>query len=436
MIPIPFFRFAIALAALPVAFATAQVTWTPRLILNDTLGAADRTPRIQFFGADTGWALTPGGQLLKTRNGGTDWATAQGPAGDLRAISFLGPDTGWVLTVRDTQARDSDTTIVYDLKFLYAARTVDGGATWESGGRMPRNAHVAGPYSVHFVTPDTGWVITGWAPFFKTTNGGQTWREAFGDQNGGYKGHVSRSGMIWSITNRSIIKLDSVTAALNNRRGNWAEVVAFPQPRITHAVFFADSNRGWYAGNEGVVRRTDDQGKTWTASGNTGTFGAWHVLHFTDRDTGWVFGDGGAARRSVNGGDSWTGFSLPTPERIVAAEFHDTRTAWIMDANGSIFKTENANAPVSLRGGPGAAAWDHETPSLNGSTLRYELNRAARITVALRAIDGTRVAVLADGIRPAGAHALDLVVPGIAPGVHVLTFERDGKRSVKTIFIP
>jgi photosystem II stability/assembly factor-like uncharacterized protein len=433
---------ALILATLLAASGTAfaQVTWVRQGSPEDSTSPGDsanvRTPRIQFFGAALGWALTPGGKLLKTLNGGQDWIAHPPPAGNLRAISFLNPDTGWVLAVIDTQTRDSDTTIVYNQKYLYAFRTFDGGTTWERGGKTPRNAQVSGPYSLHFTSPDSGWVFSGWAPFFRTFNGGQTWRESFGDQNVYYKSHVSRSGMIWVLTNRSLIKWDSVTAALENRRGIWAEVISFSEFKTTHAIFFADSNRGWNAGNGGIVRRTDDQGKTWTTLTGTGTQNALHALYFTDRDTGWALGDGGTARRTLNGGDSWEALSAPTVERLVAVDFADTRTGWAMGNLGSIFQIVGANEPASVHGASGARKGNDPRLSFAGGKLRYELDRAARVTVTLRTIGGARAIVVTDGLQPAGDHTLDIAVQRLSPGIHVITLDRDGNRSAKTVFIP
>lgn len=402
--------------------AFAQQAWVLQAAAESPSASAyTRTCSIQFFGSAKGWAFTPAGRLLKTSDGGKNWVSPTLPGGDLKAVSFLSPDTGWVATVLDT--------LVNGGHYVWTFRTQDGGVTWKQQGRMPRDASSA-PWDVHFTSADSGWVFSGWAPFFLTSDGGETWREIFGDVDTFQKAHFSRSGVAWLLMKNSILRKDSIP---QNGRG-WTQVTSFSTSQTTHAIFFADSNRGWIAGNGGSVLRTEDKGKSWNLLA-TGTQKTLQALYFTDRDKGWAVGDSGAALRTLDGGDHWMALPIPTTESIVAVDFTDARNGWALGSKGSIFRTDTA-VVTAVQSFSGPRAGDNTRLSLIGTKLRYDLGRSGRATLTLHALDGTREAVLFNGFRSSGVHEMDLAGRGLSSGIHVLRLTGTAERAVKTIFIP
>jgi photosystem II stability/assembly factor-like uncharacterized protein len=173
--------------------------------------------------------------------------------------------------------------------------------------------------------------------------------------------------------------------------------------RDLNAVFFADQKRGWIAGDNGFVSRTEDGGKTW-AQQPIGTNEAINDIYFRGKDEGYVlagnrifytnnngeqwreirrfsadeFGGaelelysirfsgkkkgwivGSASRKDVvvdslliyteDGGASWLRQRVPSKEELIHVDFTSDQRGWVVGASGSILHTEDGGRTWALQ---------------------------------------------------------------------------------------
>src|SRR3712207_2409753 len=70
-----------------------------------------------------------------------------------------------------------------------------------------------------------------------------------------------------------------------------------------NAVFFADSKRGWIAGDDGFLSRTKDAGRTWSPQ-SAGTKDAINDIYFRGKTDGYLLA-GNSIFGTTDGGETW-----------------------------------------------------------------------------------------------------------------------------------
>ena len=162
-----------------------------------------------------------------------------------------------------------------------------------------------------------------------------------------------------------------------------------------NAVYFADSKRGWIAGDDGFVSYTEDGGRTWAQqltgitdavndiyfrnkedgyllaanrifysrdSGHTwrevrrflardfdGALPELYSVRFSGKKRGWVVGS--VSRRDVvvdsllistrDSGTSWERQRVPTRDELIHVDFVNDKRGWIVGASGTILYTND-----------------------------------------------------------------------------------------------
>jgi hypothetical protein len=173
---------------------------------------------LEFVSADQGWAV---GQdtILATTDGGAHWTAQLSGKLNLTSADFVSGRDGWAVGTTSLLA------------------TTDGGAHWTA---LPEPCPVI--RSVHFVSPSTGFAVAG------------------GQNVGGADPAVPVSG--------------GVVLATSDGGHTWHTLAT---PANAQTVCFSDSRHGWL-GAAGLLYRTADGGKDWTAltsmSGQVGSAGS------------------------------------------------------------------------------------------------------------------------------------------------------------------
>jgi photosystem II stability/assembly factor-like uncharacterized protein len=182
-----------------------------------------------------------------------------------------------------------------------------------------------------------------------------------------------------------------------------------------NAVFFADSKRGWIAGDEGYVSRTEDGGHSW-AQQNTGIAEAVNDIYFRSKEEGYLLagdriygtGDGGARWRELtripsasvgggqpelysvrftskkrgwavgsvsrrdqvidsllvqtdDGGLTWERQRVPTRSELIHLDFVNDDNGWIVGAGGTILHTSD-----------GGRSWITQQSTVNGALYHVD----------------------------------------------------------------
>jgi len=184
---------------------------------------------------DNIWIVGYNGTILHSADRGNTWQSQISPVEiDLFDVFFTDNKDGWIVA-----------------KYGTALHTTNGGETWEKieTGTKERL------FSVCFIDKLSGWAVGAMGIIINTVDGGKTWQrqtyeridDPFGE-NSGEDVNMDIYSLIHGeegekLTERNKLEYDDST--LNQ-------------------VSFVDKNRGWIAGEFGLILHTTDGGKTWT----------------------------------------------------------------------------------------------------------------------------------------------------------------------------
>ena len=318
--------------------------------------------------ATFGPPLTPGAQVLKTDNGGSDW-------------SIQNIDT---TDVANTDICVVDGSAVWAIGMQNAYKTVNGGLTWSrvfrstispSGGGLLQDicaldAHTA-LHVTYFYNSFSGWPYTSWWDVFRTSDGGMTWTSCVPDYLTAspvfYEDvssvDVADDSTIWvSLLSSQQVVLRSTDSGVTwetHEQSGW----------YIYDVSAIDSLNAWAVGSEatttpgngtGVILKTADGGATWEVQRKESGL-VLSSISAVDADVAWAAGeinttyataDRGIILKTIDGGAAWTiqhEFAGGYLNDICAV---DAATAWAGGKSPSgaplILKTENGGETIPL----------------------------------------------------------------------------------------
>ena len=105
---------------------------------------------------------------------------------------------------------------------------------------------------------------------------------------------------------------------------------------------------GWAVGDGGLVRRTTNQGASWTPQ-DAGTLNALHGVAVFDADHAWAVGDGGIVVATSDGGATWSLVQTGAP-RLYAVHFSDEFTGLAVGQGGAIVATTRRRRDLGCGG--------------------------------------------------------------------------------------
>ncbi len=238
---------------------------------------------VQFIGK-RGWAVGENGIVLITDNGGDTWIIEKWGSLNFNDIHMLSQKKGFVITDNG-----------------YMLSTDDGGRIWtinQWGGYSSSLNHISFSNGRGIVTGDNGVIIT-----------------------------TSNEGLEWQLQVLNEAKRKNRHVNLNN-------------------VTFATPMAAWIVGDQGVVLKSDDGGKTWT--NKRFQENNYHAVHFMDKNTGIIAGDGGVIVRTSDGGNQWLRKNIARG-RVNHLTSYDNKL-WIFGNNGLL---KSSGDGVTWRGEEG-----------------------------------------------------------------------------------
>ena len=162
----------------------------------------------------------------------------------------------------------------------------------------------------------------------------------------------------WRLILAALLFLATVAQAATAQDG-WIKTRRGEENKDLNAVFFADQKRGWIAGDNGFVSRTEDGGRSW-AQQPVETNEAINDIYFRNRDEGYFL----AANRifsTRNGGEQWREVSRFSPEEFGGAElelysirFSGKKKGWVV---GSVSKRDVVVDSLLIYTEDGGASW-------------------------------------------------------------------------------
>ncbi len=358
-----------------------------------------------FLDPQHGWIVSGvgGGDTWRTQDGGATWEHMSTVSQYLRSAAFVSPTHGFIGAIygpaRLYETTDAGATLVdvtsritpaigggicglwaLDADHLfgvgqwngpaYIIRTNDGGATWTSTDLTS----IAGSLiDVVFLDAQRGYIVGGDRPatqgggrvvILATEDGGTTWTRRF---------------------------TGSAPAA---QQGEWAWKVSFPSVDVGYVSVEQYGNT-----STGKVIKTTDGGQTWTEILISGA-GSLQGLGFINTQRGWISGRG-QARQTTDGGVTWTPITT-IDGNVNRFEFFGGTRGYAMGTRiySIDLTTTDAETPPAR-----AATLDPvaPNPARGGAMLRYTVETAGAVDLAVYDMLGRRVAVLAQGPSAAGA---------------------------------
>ncbi len=335
---------------------------------------------ICFVDSSNAWAVGDYGTILKTTDGGKNWAALlSGTTERLRSVSFSSIDNGWVCggevlrsttdggihwssfplprrhekkTSRSIAVRKLTNNTVGLLTNEGFWRSDDRGTSWQLRHEL------FNPLIMQFIDVNHGWIAGGNWHMARTTDGGLTWMthyvigKGFGamgllftDSLNGmtYGGsHVYRStdgGRFWTEDSDSSSAASSLHDIQQSQWGN-----SFPAadtssiPLAIASVCFLSKDRGWAVGDGSYL--TEDGGQNWQQQFHAEDSPLTRVYFLNDM-RGWAVGKMGLLLSTTDGGEHWRSSHIESAKGAWLQDvlFLDDQSGWIVGDGSTMLST-------------------------------------------------------------------------------------------------
>jgi len=241
-----------------------------------------------FLNNLTGFASGAGGLLLKTTNGGIQWANSDvNITGTILSILFINDKNGFIAGSYESGGSG----------FIFY--TSNGGDDWTNS--TPNGLNGLG--NIYFINDNTGFACGTGKTLKKTTDQGKSWifkdfplilptaeynflSIRFVNQNTGFVtgGGKNGNGLILSTSDGGDNwKLKETEKAMNS-------------------LYFINENTGYASGLGGFITKTTDGGATWTTL-KSGCGDILYSIFFVNANTGYAVGEHGVLLKTVTGGE-------------------------------------------------------------------------------------------------------------------------------------
>ncbi|MEW6554600.1 MAG: YCF48-related protein [Actinomycetota bacterium] len=345
----------------------------PDFFYQDPLPTSD-WPVLAAADANTAWAVSLGGLIVKTADGGATWdyqwsdLQAAPDAPPLRDICAVNAEVAWI-------CGDGGAVLL----------TEDGGATWQDKSiAVPMQSFRL--LGISALNRNVAWVVGQDNSVYRTSDGGGNWTpcplpgaakditavSALGNQeawvagNGRTAAVTTDGGATWTprdpavgtnctLTRIKAFDLDHVYAAgdsgeffSTDNGGNTWDFADLGVNAELYGMSFSDAQHGWVSGTlsgeAGYMAVTGNGGQNWTRIDPPQLEGERNVTSIgaAGADTIWSCTVDGGLLRSVDGGGSWVrSDTVWTRETLSGVCAVDARGAWTVGTAGTILRTFN-----------------------------------------------------------------------------------------------
>ena len=169
---------------------------------------------------------------------------------------------------------------------------------------------------------------------WSTINGGAAWKKS----DTGAKERLRAIAFL--DANRGFIAGDhGLLMATQDGARTWQAQTLDTKEHLMDITFVGES--GWLSGYQGALLHSTDAGRTW-AKQKSGTTQTIEALFFLDANHGWAVGWAGTILRTADGGAHWEPIHTDAASwSLTAVYFRDLQNGWITGFAGQILRTKD-----------------------------------------------------------------------------------------------
>ena len=391
---------------------------------------AFRHDDIWFVNPTHGWIVNGNGQIYRTTDGGHSWELQLNQPGTwFGSVAFVDTLRGFAGNLGPGCFSPSTT----DPNILY--RTTDGGASWS-----PVNIPTPRPEGISGISVVSAQVIyavgniCGPPYVLKSTNGGNGWTKinmgVHGDRLVDIHFFSADSGLVVgglgsTGASRGLVVTTEdgggtwLTRTITNNQPRWGWKISFPTRRIGYVSLETPQFSGQA---QTQFLKTTNGGFLWEEKPFL-DFGGFYLeqgIGFFTPDTGWI-GGGQFTYETFDGGDL---FLLRNGVGPRLNRFRMVNDTLAFAVGQRVYKY--SPRPVTGTGdGRGylpagyTLAQNHPNPFNPVTEIRYSIPAAEHVSIRVYDMLGREVAVLVDGVQPAGTHSALLDGEQLPGGIYL-----------------
>ncbi|MCE1163993.1 MAG: T9SS type A sorting domain-containing protein [Bacteroidetes bacterium] len=370
-----------------------------------------------FLDSLTGWVCGDSGLIMKTSNGGINWARQNSKLSQpVHDIFFLNKRLGWALSWDIYNPLPPYGTVIL--------RTTDGGINWDTSRFVTENVYIR---TVFFQDSLHGFMGGNFRNIMRTTDGGANWLDVYIDsmivayfpvntftffsRDYGYAcgGQMDFAGVVWRTTDRGI---------------HWSPNLVSAEP--AWSVFFLDSMRimcmtGDFEYGPSIVS-SSNSGATWKYT-YLGFFGFPSETAFRTKSEAWT--PLGFARKfiySLDSGYTWTEYETPDSAEVNNVIFPDNKHGYAFCSGGKILKYNSAVIGISNNETQNPEKFtlgqNYPNPFNPRTNISYELKTPSYVVLKVYDISGKEIRTLINGYQNRGKYNLSFSGDNLPTGVY------------------
>ncbi len=262
----------------------------------------------------TGVVAGYSGQVYISNDNGISWKSANtGTNNEIKLISIVS---------RDTIFLSADNGKIY--------KTTDRGKTWKTVS--PGGSSIE---SFTFFNSEIGYAGSG-ASILKTTNGGDTWQTV--NTVNYFPSNILAMQFLDKDTGFAFRQWDDILITYDGGVTWKASTATFGF--TMNSIHFFNARTGYMGGDDGVMYKTIDSGKTWQAVTNLNAYGDVNditSMYFFSEDSGFVVGGVGRIQKTTDGGKTWSEYAT-TYHNFTGMSFGNDSTGYACTSD-QVYKT-------------------------------------------------------------------------------------------------
>lgn len=397
--------------------------------------------KCSFVNSNTGWLSGDSGTIIRTTNGGDNWAVqSSGITNNIEDIFFLNERLGWATAFEVFP----DSNEFYGTLIL---KTTNGGNNWTSSMFPDTNMFMT---SVYYLDSLKGFLGGVSASIVLTTDNGISWTYTdtdsslffllpvfdinFYDESLGYAcgGFRDIAGITWVTTNGGL---------------NWRGTVLAPEPFFDIAIL--NSQKTICAGGDleygSSIAITSNQGVNWLYD-TLGVFGLATGIDNRTQPEIWMC-SGYAAKflYSLDTGNTWTAIGTPGNSAILDLNFTDSVYGFACGVNGVILKYDKTksfvfNDPDEIHGIDFILNQNYPNPFNPGTMISYTIpanvkGHMSNLKLIVYNSLGSEVSTLVNENQNPGSYTVEFDAGNLPSGIYYYRLSSSGFSVTKKMVV-